>query len=316
LFSDALNTPPGRLAEVLINNVPGGDGEELPPNVRARLERLIDAPGKSGLLARVRLAADLPFLFDRAPIWTTARILPLFDWSSPDAGEVWSARKYSTYIGSPELFGLFKQPFLAMFGRNDTPEEDLRTFAEWLASILIANRADGAGYPLLNTEARSALRRAGAAALSSVGPRLAVEMQRATPEQKLTRWRDVVGPVFRAIWPLDVELQTPAAMFKLVQILCATGAAFPEATDTILPFIQPDDRRAQSTILSIAEAPDALFQAAPLKMLDVVAAVVGDALPGSVYGLGKPLERLRTIDPSLADTRKFQKLLISASQHG
>jgi hypothetical protein len=150
LLSDALNEPPGRLAEVLINKVPGGDGEELPTDVHSRLERLIDAPGKSGLIARVRLAADLPFLFERAPKWTTARILPLFDWSFPNAGDLWSALKYSNYIGSPELFGLLKQSFLAMFGRNDTPEEDLRTFAEWLATILIAKRADNAGYPLLD----------------------------------------------------------------------------------------------------------------------------------------------------------------------
>jgi hypothetical protein len=287
-----------------------------PPDVRARLDRLIDLPGKSGLLARARLAADLPFLFDRAPRWTTERFLPLFDWSSPGAGDLWSARKYSNYIGPPALFGLLKQPLLALFERSDTPEEDLRTFSEWLATILIANRADGAGYPLLGTEARAALRHAGAVALPSVGHRLAVEMQRATPAQKLAQWRDVVGPVFQAIWPLDVELQTPATTFKLVQILRATGDAFPEAAEIILPFIQAEDSRTQSTIFSISDAPDELFRLAPSKMLDVAAAVVGEALPGSVYGLGKTLSRLQTIDPSLAETRKFQKLLIAASQHG
>src|SRR6266702_4460403 len=161
VFSDALSAPPGRLAEVLISKVAKGDGSELPDDVRTRLDRLIDAPGKAGLLARVRLAAEVPYLFDRAPNWTTSRLIPLFDWSSPDAADVWSARKYSNYIGSPELFGLVKQPFLQMFGRSDTPAEDLRTFAEWLTAILIANQAHGAGYPLLAPEARSALRRAG-----------------------------------------------------------------------------------------------------------------------------------------------------------
>jgi hypothetical protein len=51
-------------------------------------------------------------------------------------------------------------------------------------------------------------------------------------------------------------------------------------------------------------------------MLDMIAAVVGEAPPGSVFALRKALERVRTIDPKLADTRKFQKLLISASPHG
>jgi hypothetical protein len=69
-------------------------------------------------------------------------------------------------------------------------------------------------------------------------------------------------------------------------------------------------------VFSIAEAGDALFQVAPSKMLDVIAAVVGEAAPGSVYALGKALLRLRAIDPMLADTPKFQKLLTNASQHG
>lgn len=51
-------------------------------------------------------------------------------------------------------------------------------------------------------------------------------------------------------------------------------------------------------------------------MLDMIASVVGEALPGSVYSLGRALSRLQTIDPKLVDTRKFQKLLTFASQHG
>ena len=316
LFNDALNAPPGQLAEVLIGKVTKGDGSELSYDVHTRLDRLIGAPGKMGLLARVRLAADIPHLFDCAPNWTRSRLIPLFDWSSPNAADVWSARKYSSYIGSSELFGLVKQPFLQMFGRSDIPAEDLRSFAEWLAAILIANKADDAGYPLLATEARSALRRVGVSALSGVGYRLAIEMERATAEQKLARWRTVIGPVFQAIWPLDVELQTSAATFTLVQILRATGEAFPEASDVILPFIRPDDPRAQTTVFSIAEAPDGLYEAAPSKMLDMIAAVVGEAPPGSIYALGKALSRLRTLDSTLADTRKFQKLLTYASPHG
>jgi hypothetical protein len=316
LFNDALNGPSGRLAEVLINKITRGDGSELPDELHARLDRLVDAPGKPGLLARVQLASAVPYLFARAPNWTTSRLIPLFDWSSPDAADVWSARKYSSHIGSPELFGLVKQPFLQMFGCNDTPAEDLRLFAEWLTAVLIANQAHDAGYPLLATEARSALRRAGVRALPSVGHHLAIEMERATEEQKLAHWRTVVGPVFQAIWPLDVELQTSATTFKLVQILLATGEAFPEACDIIIPFIRPDDRHEQTTVFSIVQAPDGLYQAAPSKMLDVIAAVVGEALPGSVYSLGGALTRLRAIDPKLADARKFQKLLTYASQHG
>src|SRR6058998_3874896 len=97
MFSDALNAPPGRLAEILLHKLTKGTDAELPDGLRARFDRLVDAPGKAGRLARVRLAADVSFLFDHTPNWTKSKILPLFEWSSPDAADVWSSRKYSNY---------------------------------------------------------------------------------------------------------------------------------------------------------------------------------------------------------------------------
>lgn len=315
VFTDALNAPAGRLAEILIKKL-GSEKEVtgLTDNMRARLDKLIDAPGKPGKLARVRLAAEVSYLFERARDWTTARIVPLFDWSSKDAADVWEARKYSNYIGSPELFALVKNPLLEMFGRNGVSAEDSRVFADWLTIILLANKHRTADlYPLSATEARAAVRRAGVEALPSVGHRLAIEMEAAKPEEKVKLWRTIVGPVFQEIWPLDVELQSNASTFKLVQILRASGEAFPEAADIIIPMIRPEEPRGHSAVFSIAEAPQALYAAAPAKMLDLLAAVVGDAPPGSVYALGKALSRTKAVAPELADTRKFQRLSNASS---
>jgi hypothetical protein len=310
-FNASINAPAGCLAEILLRKV-SKDDIEFSGGLRARFDKLVDAPGRPGLLARVRLAVDVPFLFARAPDWTKRKMLPLFDWSHPNAADVWSARKYSNGIGTPELFGLLKGPFLELFGRNGVTAEDLRTFADWLAAILVANQ-EGAGYPLTATEARAAVRRAGASALPSVGHRLAMEMERTKPEEKVERWQKVIGPVLEAIWPLDMELQTGASSFKLVQILLATGDAFLEAADLIIPYIRPDKPHEQTTVFSITEAPDTLYTTAPGKLLDLIEAVVGDAPPGSIYNLGKALSRLRQIDPKLSDTPKFQRLLRRAA---
>jgi len=314
IFNDALNAPTGRLAEILIHKVGQGDQTEISNAIRKRLDRLVSSPGHAGLLARVRLAADVPFFFSHAPTWTRERLVPLFEWSSPDAADIWSARRYSSYIGPPELFDLFKKPLLEMFGRSEVAD-GIETFADWLVAILIANRVDHADYSLSDIEARAALRRAGDKALSIVAHRLAIEMERGLPDQKRAHWRDVVGSVFQAIWPLDVDLQTSSTTFELVRILLAAGDAFPEAADVILPFIRPDEPRSQTTIYSISNAPDAFYKAAPEKLLDVVAAVVGQAPPGSVYALARVLERLRAAEPQIAGNRKFQRLLSGASQY-
>lgn len=312
VFADALNSSSGRLAEVLLKKVTRRPEHELSHDVRVRLNTLLAAPAEAGRLARVRLAADVGFLFDRVPKWTTEKLIPLFHWSSPEAGDLWAARKYSKYIGSPGLFGLTKKPFLEMFGRADLPAEDLRTFASWMTAVLISNQ-NGAKYPIAPAESRAALRRAGVSVLTSVGHRLAIEMERAKPEQKKAQWQKVVGPVFQTLWPLDIELQTHATTFKLVQLLLATGEAFPDAVDAVIPFIRPEERNMNTSVFSISNAPDALYTAAPDKMLDLIVATVGEAPAGSVYALNQVLARLRTAAPQLAHARTFQKLTLSAS---
>jgi hypothetical protein len=310
----SLNHPSGRLAEVLLKKLTAGpDDRELPEPLRARLDKLMTAAGNFGRLAHVRVAAEVSSLFERVPEWTKEKVIPLFDWSSPDAARAWSARKYANYIGSPELFGLTKQPFLELFGRADVSDEELRIFADWLAAVMIANQSKRADYPITPAEARSALRQAGVKSLSSVGHRLAIEMEGAKSDEKISKWRDVVGPVFQSIWPLDVELQTSASTFKLVQILRASGAAFPKAAEVIVPFIRPDDPRHHTSVYSISEAEDVLYSSSPERMLDLVAAVVGEAPARGTYGLCRALERIREHAPQLANDKKFQKLLGLAS---
>ena len=312
LLGDALSAPSGRLAEILIKRMVRSAENDLPVDLSDRFNNLLSVPGENGLLARVRLAADLSFLFDRAPRWTTANMIRLFDWSVPNSVEFWRARKYANYIGSPELFRLLKEPFLQMFERTEPTSDDLSTFAEWLVVMLIAN-TEGANYPIDGTEVRSALRRAGVNVLPRVGHRLAMEMERAKADEKIERWRRVVGPVFRTAWPLDVELQTRATTFKLVQILRATGDAFPEAAETIIPFIQPESGdTAHTSLFSIAEAKEDLYAKSPKLMLDLIVAVVGDSPSDSIHGLKKALERLRAVDPEIATSRKFQRLMASA----
>lgn len=310
VLTDALNAPAGRLAEVIIKRMTKGvNGEEMPEAIRQRLDTLASASGRFGQLARVRFAAEVSMLFERAPIWTTERIVPLFDWKSSDAANVWNARKYSNYIGSPELFKLTKASFLELFGRPEIAEDDLRVYGEWLAIIMIANRSKNAGYPIAPTEARSALRAAGIRAMASVGHRLAAEMKHAKPEEKIAHWQNIVGPVFESVWPLDTKLQSPDSTFILVQILRESGQAFAQAAEVIIPFIRPEDPRRHTSVHSISAADDSLYATSPAKVLDLIAAVVGNSPTVGPYGLIDVLDRIRKHAPHLANSRRFQRLI-------
>src|SRR4026209_1482680 len=84
-LTSSINSPAGRLAEVLFKKIrKGEDGHEMPTTIRDRLEKLVAATGAFGRLARVRLAAEASFLFHRAPKWTEKNVVPMFDWSSPE----------------------------------------------------------------------------------------------------------------------------------------------------------------------------------------------------------------------------------------
>src|SRR5258707_12761828 len=100
---------------------------------------------------------------------------------------------------------------------------------------------------------------------------------RAEPGEKEKVWSETVGPVFQGAWPIDVKLQTPRATFKLVQILLATGPAFPSAADIIIPFIRSESPRDHTSVYSISQASEDLYGAAPDKMLNLLSAVAGDA---------------------------------------
>jgi hypothetical protein len=314
ILTAALNDPAGNLASILLKRTrKRKDHIELGKVLRDRYERLLEGDDTSALLARVRISAAVSFLFERAPAWTEAHILPSYDWTSPDALAMWSARKYANHIGSAKLFALTKRPFVELFSRPDVPTEDVRVFSEWLAVILLSRQAGTTDYPLTTTEGRSILRTSGNESLWSFAHQLAIEMGSAKPAEQKSMWQTIVGPVFEGAWPLDAELQTPRSTFKLVQLLLATGQAFGEAAPVIIPFIRPEDPRGHSSVFSISEAKPDIYAVAPHQMLNLLSAVAGDAPNQSLYGLNKALEKLQEQAPELATTKAFQKLQMQAT---
>lgn len=308
-LGQALNKPVGRLTVVLLKKMPSSEDEYFDTIIKPRLTALLRAPGPTSQIVRVRLAAEVAYLFARAPVWATAHVVPLFQWDSEDAMAAWAARRYSGNIGRGDLFDLTKVAFLGMFGRPDLPLDMVRVYGDWLVTILIANRREPTLYDLSPAEARSALRKTGTNALQSVGHHLAQVMESAVADEKQERWRDTVGPVFSRLWPLDAELQTSASTQKLCQLLCATGNAFSEAADAVLPFIRPEDTQNGSAIFSLSRADQKIYDVAPAKVLDLATAVIGDSTAGPIYGLRELLTRIINVDAGLADARKYQNLL-------
>jgi hypothetical protein len=311
LLNESMNAPEGRLARVLVDLIANDPQlDNIRDEIVARLDRLTSAPSRAASLAKVRLAADVSVLHQRLPEWTEARIVPLFDWKHEGARDYWSARKFAPVVGSPELMALTKPFLLALFDRADVPSDDKSTFAEWLVVMAMTNtHQQKEVYPIAPTEIRSALRKAGVQALSGVAHRLAMELGGGVPADRAARWRNVVGPVFKAVWPLDVELTSDMITFKLVQILVSTGDAIREAAVEILPFVRSEAREFGSTLFMLADAPDHIFiLAADIVVELTLILLAGEVRVGELQWLRKIQERAQRMQPEVADTKDFRKL--------
>ena len=97
-------------------------------------------------------------------------------------------------------------------------------------------------------------------------------------------------------------------------MLKATGEAFPEAVDDVIPFIARESNSQGTTVFSLQDADPILYETAPRKLLDLVDAIVGDPDFGSVYGLKRVLERLVVADATIVGSPKYQRLLLLASR--
>lgn len=311
LLTESMNAPAGRLARVLVDLI-ANDPQvgSMREEIVARLDRLTSAPTRVASFAKIRLAADVSVLHDKLPEWTEAKIVPLFDWKNDGARDYWSARKFAPVVGSPQLTALTKNFLLALFDRPEVPADDKSTYAEWLVLMAMTNADQRKGvYPIASTEIRSALRKAGVQALSGVAHRLATELGGGTPANQAARWRDVVGPVFEAVWPLDVELTNDMISFKLVQMLVSTGDAIREARDKILPFVRSEARESGSTLFMLADAPDHVFTLAADIVIELTLILLGgEVRVTELQWLRKIQERVQRLRPEAADTTAFRRL--------
>ncbi|MGD0307515.1 MAG: hypothetical protein ABSC71_22040, partial [Candidatus Acidiferrales bacterium] len=107
VITEALGSIPGQLAEAALKKLPRqSENPDLFAQAVKRLDQLVGLPGKAGKLARAPLELEVTYLFDLAPQWAMDKLVPLFDWSCPEAGAAWASRKFSHNIGSPKLFDL------------------------------------------------------------------------------------------------------------------------------------------------------------------------------------------------------------------
>jgi hypothetical protein len=244
LNTRALNEPGGILAWVLLEHIAAGKpkaGDRLRPEHSSRLSRAVGASGQPGLLARVLLARSLAYLDAIDSEWTSANLLPYFAGDEPGAVALWHARS-GDRAGSARLFNGLKPAMLTAFERGTLSDDDLEGLMGQLLTVAIGKRRGEANeYELTSGEVKRALS-AGSPGIRRNASwqfwRLMGE-QEVEPLDKGARWRELVGPLFREIWPLDARLRDDGSSHNLVLMALECGEAFEDAVDAIVDFVVP-----------------------------------------------------------------------------
>jgi hypothetical protein len=313
LLTESLNRPGGVLAWTLLDalsvrNPEGNTGLSI--DLKSRFDRLATAPGRPGLLARVYLVRALAYLDAIDAAWTEKQFWPRLSWNHPEALPLWRSYALGS-IGSARLFNALKPDILAAFERNRLSDNEFEGLVAQLLSVGIWHqRVEALDYDLTTAEIRRALTVGPPCARRHVAWQLWRFMGEADrePTDKATRWREVVGPLFRNIWPLDASLRSKITTQNLVLMAQECEGAFPEAVEAILDLIIPYELYQISISLKLEERHHELVHQHPLAFVKLANALVDQAAFSVPNDLAGFLQECVAADPTVANDPAYVRL--------
>ncbi len=315
----ALNHPLGRLATALVDllfrrRLKAGEG--IPPEFRKRLVQTLPSSPSNLRLARVILASRLLYLFSIDPPWTTAHLIPGFDWaaSEVEATALWRGYGWTCRI-NVGLWVELSQAFFDTFVPKNN--QRLGAVSARLAELLMAVGVDFSADLVPADRARDAIRSMKiedrTAAVTWLyhyisGPHVdnQTPAARANRSQRADRvWSEKVAPWLDRVWPRDVETIAPQTSENFALLAIATDNQFEAAVTFLLPYISRTTRWGYiAHELSESRHPDDQ----PVTTLLLLGAVV--ALENGLFtkDLRAVLDRVSTASPELQQHVTYRAL--------
>ena len=310
---DAPNSSIGRVIHALLallGEHPWTTGQTFGPDMRGRLNLLLEAPGTAGKHAQLLLMRHITY-FDRIdPEWAADKLVPRLSWSSPEASVLWPARAASG-TGSASLFNQLKAPFLESFVRLKSNKEGNEGLAFVLIQVAIWKQAGNAiAYDLTFPDVRAALTAASATVRGHVAWHLWRWMAGEKDEvfDRADRWRSQVGPLFESIWPLDAGARDERTSHTLVLMALECGNAFPDAVEAIEDFIVPHDLATVEASLRLEGPHQETTAQHPSAFLRLLSAITDPRIARVPFDLGKVLDQCRASSPGIERERAFVRL--------
>jgi hypothetical protein len=147
-LTSAINHPAGHVAlswlKALSTRLAADRSGGIPAAQRIRYETLLGDQGPNGLLGRVAFASQAHFLFSMDADWTTAHVVPLFDWSidADRAEQAWSGFLTWGDWTSDVFFDRMRVQTIQTFSHLDRLKEEARHLSTRLAAAAVFSAHD------------------------------------------------------------------------------------------------------------------------------------------------------------------------------
>jgi hypothetical protein len=244
------------------------------------------------------------------PGWVEEHFVPRLSWDHPEALALWRAYAHGS-MPSARLFNRLKPAILAAFDRTELSDNQFEGLGSKLLSVGIWHqRGEAAEYQLTAAEIRRALTVGPPSSRRNVAWNLWRIMGNADeePQDKAERWRTVIGPLFRDIWPLDARLRTQGTTRNLVLMALECGEAFPEAVEAILDLIAPYQLYAIEHSLRLEQTHRALLVQHPLAFLQLANGLIDPELFPVPSDLGTLLDECVAADWTVTQHAAYTRL--------
>ena len=127
--------------------------------------------------------------------------------------------------------------------------------------------------------------------------------------EQAAAWQEQYKPVFIEIWPLDRKYRNERASQALAKFALAAGEAFPDALDTVQPYLVPLTGGWPQLHFFTRDRGREIIRAQPQQVLSLLWCLLrAPFAKGRSTDLPRILDALKEADPQLALDRRFQLL--------
>jgi hypothetical protein len=297
----ALNSPTGRLAQVLLKDparrpVRG----TIPRSWLNRAEQLLELDGDAKRHVIVMFAYHVPWLFHWAPRWTEAHLLSVIDGGDvDDASAFWAGFFWAARHPSKNLYLRLKPSLLALVTDASNRSENV----EQLAGILLAGwgSKSGKGERAVSNEEMHAALLAGGEAFR----RQIIWILRRWSAEPEGEWSKNAVEFLASVWPMQLVVRSSSMSDNLVDLILGN----PSRLSTLFQAARPALTHLSKNSLALFKLKDEdKFEQidSHSALIDMLLITLPEDANEWPYGTESVVDRLSTMAAFAADRRLIE----------